>query len=377
MDVIPGDQVVGGTIAVGGRLVVRATKVGSDTQLAQMVRLVEDAQNEKAAVQRLADRIASVFVPVVMAISFVTLVTWLLFSGSREEAFSAALSVLIIACPCALGLATPTALLVATGRGASLGIFFKGYQALEASRQVDTVVLDKTGTITEGNMAVTDVAGAPGYPVLELLKYAGALEQASEHLVARAIAAEARDELGVLPIVGDFVALPGLGARGVVDGRSDYRRAIGNLVHSGVRDSWCACPSCAEWEAFGRTAVLVSCDNTVIGAIAVADTVRATARDAVGELRAMGLHCILVTGDNQATADAVAASVGISDVVAGALPAEKVELIRRLQEDGHSVAMVGDGVNDGPGTDVSRPRSRRRIRHRRRHQRCRSHYCQG
>ena len=349
LDVIPGDQVVGGTIAVGGRLVVRATQVGSDTQLAQMVRLVEHAQNEKAAVQRLADRIASVFVPVVMAISFVTLGTWLLFGGSREEAFSAALSVLIIACPCALGLATPTALLVATGRGASLGIFFKGYQALEVSRQVDTVVLDKTGTITEGNMAVADVAGAPGVTHSELLKYAGALEQASEHLVARAITAEAMDELGVLPVVSDFVALPGLGARGVVDGRSI---AVGRSEILSIPESEIPGPlvrRCAEWEALGRTAVLVSCDNTVIGAIAVSDTVRVTARDAVGELQAMGLHCILVTGDNQSTADTVAASVGISDVVAGALPADKVELIRRLQEDGHSVAMVGDGVNDGPG----------------------------
>ena len=219
LDVNPGDQVIGGTVAVGGRLIVRATKVGSDTQLAQMVRLVEDAQNEKAAVQRLADRIASVFVPIVMAISLVTLVVWLLFGDSKEEAFSAALSVLIIACPCALGLATPMALLVATGRGASLGIFFKGYQALEASRQVDTVVLDKTGTVTEGNMAVMDVTGAPGIARPELLRFAGAVEQASEHLVARAIAAEARDELGVLPVVEDFVALPGLGASGLVEGR--------------------------------------------------------------------------------------------------------------------------------------------------------------
>jgi cation-transporting P-type ATPase A/B/Cu+-exporting ATPase len=349
LEVTPGDQVVGGTIAVGGRLVVRATKVGTDTQLAQMVRLVEDAQNQKAAVQRLADRIASVFVPVVMAISLLTLATWLFVGGSKEEAFSAALSVLIIACPCALGLATPTALLVATGRGASLGIFFKGYQALEASRQVDIVVLDKTGTITEGNMAVTDMASAPGIARSEVLKYAGALEQASEHLVARAIAGEARDQLGLLPTVGDFVALPGLGARGVVDRR---RIAVGRLELLSISES--EIPStlvrrCAEWEALGRTAVLVSCDDTIIGAIAVADTVRPTAKDAVGELQAMGLHCILVTGDNQATADAVAAAVGISDVVAGALPVDKVGLIRRLQEGGHSVAMVGDGVNDGPG----------------------------
>jgi P-type Cu+ transporter len=349
LDVVPGDQVVGGTIAVGGRLVVRATSVGSDTQLAQMIRLVQDAQNEKAAVQRLADRIASVFVPVVMAISLVTLATWLLLGGSTEEAFRAALSVLIIACPCALGLATPTALLVATGRGASLGIFFKGYRALEASRQVDTVVLDKTGTITEGNMSVSDIACAPGIARSEVLKWAGALEQASEHLVARAIAAEASGNLGVLPVVDGFISLPGLGATGVVDG---HRITVGRAELLSLPQSEIPGPlvrRCTEWEALGRTAVLVSYDNTAIGAIAVADTVRTTARDAVGELQAMGLHCILVTGDNQSTADAVAASVGISDVVAGALPADKVKLIRRLQEGGHSVAMVGDGVNDGPG----------------------------
>ena len=348
LDVIPGDQVVGGAIAVGGRLVVRATKVGSDTQLAHMLQLVEDAQNEKAAVQRLADRIASVFVPVVMMISFVTLATWLLFGGSREEAFSAALSVLIIACPCALGLATPTALLVAAGRGASLGIFFKGYQALEVSRQVDTVVLDKTGTITEGKMAVTDVVGAPGTTRAELLKYAGAVEQASEHLVARAIAGEAQDELGILPVVEDFVALPGLGATGVIDGR---RIAVGRSgLFSPQQPEIPALlrRRCEEWETLGRTAVLVACDDRVIGAMAVSDTIRATAKDAVDQLQAMGLHCLLVTGDNQATADAVAASVGISNVVAGSLPEDKVALIRRLQADGHSVAMVGDGVNDGP-----------------------------
>ncbi len=349
LDVNPGDQVIGGTIALGGRLVVRATKVGSDTQLAHMVRLVADAQNEKAGVQRLADRIASVFVPAVIAISMVTLVAWLLAGGSSEEAFNAALSVLIIACPCALGLATPTALLVATGRGANLGIFFKGYQTLEASRLVDTVVLDKTGTITEGNMAVSDVAGAPGVARSELLTFAGALEQASEHLVARAIVTQARSELGVLPVVEDFVALPGLGASGVVDGR---------WITVG-RPELLPCPQspfpgqlaarCSEWEALGNTAVLVGCDGIVLGAIAVADTVRPSARDAAAELQAMGLHCILVTGDNAATAQTVAAEVGISDVVAEALPVEKVDLIRRLQDEGRSVAMVGDGVNDGPG----------------------------
>ena len=225
-------------------------------------------------------------------------------------------------------------------------------------------------------MAVTDVVGAPGTAGSELLKYAGAVEQASEHLVARAIAGEARDELGVLPVVEDFVALPGLGATGVVDGR---RISIGRselLSTPQVEIPGPLVRRCEEWEALGRTAVLVTCDETVIGAIAVSDTIRATARDAVDQLQAMGLHCLLVTGDNQATAHAVAASVGISDVVAGALPADKVALIRRLQEDGHSVAMVGDGVNDGPRLGVSRPRPRRGVGHRRRHQCCRPHHCE-
>ncbi len=348
LDVGPGDRVVGGTVSVGGRLVIRATKVGADTQLAQMLRLVEDAQNEKAAVQRLADRISGIFVPAVLVIALVTLFAWLLAGGSSEQAFSAALSVLIIACPCALGLATPTALLVATGRGASLGIFFKGYQALEASQQVDTVVLDKTGTVTLGDMAVTDAQGAPGVSRTELLRWAGALEQASEHLLARAITAAALQEIGDLPPVDEFVSLPGLGARGVIEG---HAVSIGRLDllgphETGIPGSLAA--RCAEWEALGRTAVLVGRDGEVVGALAVADTVRPTAAAAVQELRALGLHCILLTGDNEATAHAVGAAIGIGDVVAGALPADKFALIRRLQSEGHAVAMVGDGVNDGP-----------------------------
>ena len=235
LDVGPGDQVIGGTVAVGGRLVVRATTVGEDTQLAHMVRLVEDAQNEKAAVQRLADRIAGVFVPAVLAISVVTLATWLLVGGSTEQAFNAALSVLIIACPCALGLATPTALMVASGRGATLGIFFKGYQALEASHQVDTVVLDKTGTVTQGNMAVAEVLSAPGVPRTELLRYAGALEQASEHPVAQAIAIAAREEIGESP-TGRQLHIPAR-ARGKRSHRvpRDHNRQIGTPRRS--RDS--------------------------------------------------------------------------------------------------------------------------------------------
>jgi cation-transporting P-type ATPase A/B/Cu+-exporting ATPase len=345
VDVGPGDRVVGGTVSVDGRLVVRATKVGRDTQLAHMVRLVEDAQNEKAAVQRLADRISGVFVPVVLVIALVTLVAWLLVDASVEHAFSAAISVLIIACPCALGLATPTALLVASGTGARQGIFFKGYQALEASRQVDTVVLDKTGTVTEGRMAVTDVEGVPGVGPSMVLRWAGALEQASEHLVARAITA-AQQDVGILLPVDRFVSLPGLGTRGTVDG---HEIAVGK---PGLFSGW-AVPlnlstRCVQWEALGRTTVLVGRDDAIVGAVAIADTVRPTAAAAVGELQALGLRCVLLTGDNEPTARAVADAIGVTDVVADALPADKVALIRRLQGEGHSVAMVGDGVNDAP-----------------------------
>jgi cation-transporting P-type ATPase A/B/Cu+-exporting ATPase len=346
-DVAPGDRVVGGTVSVGGRLVVRATKVGRDTQLAHMVRLVEDAQNEKAAVQRLADRISGVFVPAVLVIALVTLVAWLLVDGSVERAFSAAISVLIIACPCALGLATPTALLVASGTGARLGIFFKGYQALEASRQVDTVVLDKTGTVTEGRMAVTDVEGAPGIEPTLVLQWAGALEQASEHLVARAITA-AQQEVGILLPVDSFISQPGLGARGSVDG---HEIAVGKpALFSGHAVSVPPNLSvrCAQWEALGCTTVLVGRDDAIVGAVAMADTVRPSAADAVRDLRALGLQCVLLTGDNEPTARAVGAAIGVTDIVADALPADKVALIRRLQSEGRSVAMVGDGVNDAP-----------------------------
>jgi cation-transporting P-type ATPase A/B/Cu+-exporting ATPase len=348
VDVVPGDRVVGGTVSVGGRLVVRATSVGRDTQLAHMVRLVENAQNEKAAVQRLADRISGVFVPSVLAIALATLVAWLLIGGSSEHAFSAAISVLIIACPCALGLATPTALLVASGTGARLGIFFKGYQALEASRQVDTVVLDKTGTITEGKMAVTDVEVAPGIERASLLLWAGALEQASEHLVARAIAAAAQEALGILPPVEGFAALPGLGARGTVDGHEISVGRAELFVDRMATVPTNLAARCAEWEALGRTAVFVGRNDVIVGAVAIADTIRPSAAAAVRELQALGLHCILLTGDNEPTARAGGAAIGVADVVAGALPAEKVAVIRRLQSEGQSVAMVGDGVNDGP-----------------------------
>ncbi len=343
LDVSVGDLVVGGTVSTNGRLVVRATKVGRDTQLAQMLRLVEHAQNEKAAVQRLADRVCNVFVPGVLLIALVTLATWVLLGYPTVVAFTAALAVLVIACPCALGLATPAALYVATGEGARGGIFFKGYRALEASKAIDTVVLDKTGTLTKGTMKVTDIAAAPGGDGRTFLRWAGALEQASEHPVALAIAARAVEELGPLPAVLSFSARPGLGAEGTVEG---HRITIGRVTAESAT-SW-ATERCAEWENQGRTAVVVSCDGVAVGSIAVADTIRESAGPAVRQLQQLGLRCVLMTGDNEVTAGAVAASLGLTEVVAGALPGDKVSVIRRLQAEGRSVAMVGDGVNDGP-----------------------------
>jgi heavy metal translocating P-type ATPase len=343
LDVAQGDVVVGGTVSTSGRLVVRATKVGRDTQLAQMLRLVEHAQNEKAAVQRLADRVCNVFVPAVLLVALGTLATWLLLGYPSQQAFTAALSVLVIACPCALGLATPAALYVAAGEGAQAGIFFKGYRALEASKQVDTVVLDKTGTLTEGKMKVTDIACAPGTDPSTLLRWAGALEQASEHPVAVAIAARARETLGPLPEVHSFVATPGLGAEGMVEGR---RITIGRPSSEPAPSD--VATQAAAWEHQGRTAVLVWCDGAVVGSMAIADTMRASAVPAVQRLQQLGLRCVLMSGDNEVTARAVADSLGIAEVVADALPGDKVNVIRRLQAEGHSVAMVGDGVNDGP-----------------------------
>jgi P-type Cu+ transporter len=345
LDVIQGDSVVGGTVSTSGRLVVRATRVGHETQLAHMLRLVEHAQNEKAAVQRLADRVCNFFVPAVLLIALGTLAAWLLLGYSSELAFTAALSVLVIACPCALGLATPAALYVAAGEGARSGIFFKGYRALEASKQIDTVVLDKTGTLTQGRMRVTDVASASGVDARRLLRWAGALEQASEHPVAVAIAARAREEAEPLPEVESFVALPGLGTEGMVEG---HRIAIGrrmdpvNLPPSALSDR------ATSWERQGRTAVLVWCDGELVGCMSVADTMRESAVPAVQRLQQLGLRCVLLTGDNEVTARAVADTLGITEVVAGALPTEKVDVIRRLQAEGRCVAMVGDGVNDGP-----------------------------
>jgi cation-transporting P-type ATPase A/B/Cu+-exporting ATPase len=343
-DVVQGDMVVGGTVSTNGRLVVRATKVGRDTQLAQMLRLVEHAQNEKAAVQRLADRVCNVFVPGVLLIALGTLAAWVLLGYPSQQAFTAALSVLVIACPCALGLATPAALYVAAGEGARAGIFFKGYGALEASKQVDTIVLDKTGTLTTGRMKVTDLASARGTSTGTLLRLAGALEQASEHPVAVAIAARALQDVGPLPEVQAFIALPGLGAQGMVE---DHRVTIGRADQPDAGASEMA-DQCDAWQRQGRTAVVVRRDGIVVGAMAVADTIRESAGPAVRQLLQLGLRCVLMTGDNEATARAVAASLGISEVMAGALPGDKVAVIRRLQAEGRSVAMVGDGVNDGP-----------------------------
>ncbi|OZM78068.1 cation-translocating P-type ATPase [Pseudonocardia sp. MH-G8] len=337
----PGTPVVGGTIATGGRLVVVADRVGADTRLARMIAAVERAQAEKSATQRLVDRISSVFVPAVLAIALGTLAAWLLAGGGVQQALAAAVAVVIIACPCALGLATPTALMVASGRGAELGIFVKGHRALETVRAVDTVVLDKTGTLTEGRMRVAGLACVAGADAHVVLRRAGAVECASEHAIARAVAEHARQELGELPEVTGFAALPGLGARGTVDGAEVV---VGRPER--LPDELAA--RVTEWEEAGRTVVAVTVDGAVAGAIALADPVPDSSRAAVDGLRARGLRPVLLTGDSPAAAAAVAASVGIdsADVHARALPDDKVALVQRLRAQGRTVAMVGDGVND-------------------------------
>jgi len=350
VEVTVGDSVVGATVNAGGRLVVRATRVGADTQLAQMARLVEDAQNGKAQVQRLADRISGIFVPVVIALSVGTLGFWIGTGNGLGAAFTAAVSVLIIACPCALGLATPTALMVGTGRGAQLGILIKGPEALESTHDVDTVVLDKTGTITSGTMTLVDVVPADGVDERELLRLAGALEAASEHPIARAVAAGAAARVGALPAVEDFASLQGLGVQGVVEGRAVLIGRSSLLVDGSqpLPPELEAAKSAAE--AQGRTAVAVAWDGRARGVLTVADTVKATSAAAVRQLRALGLTPVLLTGDNRAVAEAVAREVGIDvspeTVVAEVLPADKVAVIKALQAQGRRVAMVGDGVND-------------------------------
>jgi len=347
-DAAPGDAVTGGTIALTGRLVVRAVKVGQDTQLAHLIAMVEQAQADKAGIQRLADRVCAVFVPLVLALAALTLAGWLLAGSTAEHAFSAALAVLIIACPCALGLATPAALVVASGRGAQLGIFIKGYQALESSRTIDTVVLDKTGTVTTGRMSVTGVRPASGVSRPDLLRYAGSVEQASEHAVAAAVTALAATEDVPLTPAEEFEALAGLGARGIVDG---HQVTVGR--ERLFADQRIAVPEdlagwCRSQEQAGRTTVLAAWDGEIRGALAVADTVKPSAAPAVAALRCLGLRPVLLTGDNAATADAVAAAAGIDEVISGALPAAKAQVVTGLQADGRPVAMVGDGVNDAP-----------------------------
>ncbi|MFD7304377.1 heavy metal translocating P-type ATPase [Streptomyces pharetrae] len=341
VDVTVGDTVTGATVNTAGRLVVEATRIGADTQLARMAKLVEDAQNGKAEVQRLADRVAAVFVPVVLLIAAATFGGWLGATGDTVAAFTAAVAVLIIACPCALGLATPTALLVGTGRGAQLGILIKGPEVLEATHRVDTVVLDKTGTVTTGRMSLQDVHVAEDADEKQVLRLAGALEHPSEHPVARAVAAGAAERAGELPVAERFENVPGRGVRGRVEGREV---TVGRLFDGPLPPELAEAKKKAELG--GRTAVVVGWDGEARGVLAVADAVKETSADAVRELRALGLRPVLLTGDNRRVAEAVAAEVGIDEVIAEVLPEEKVAVVRRLQGEGRTVAMVGDGVND-------------------------------
>ncbi|WP_307866206.1 heavy metal translocating P-type ATPase [Mycolicibacterium sp. GESEQ-9] len=366
VEVGPGDQVVGATVNVGGRLVVRAKRIGSDTQLAQMAQLVEDAQSGKAQAQRLADKVSAVFVPIVIALAVGTLGFWLGTGGSVAAAFTAAVAVLIIACPCALGLATPTALLVGTGRGAQLGILIKGPEVLESTRRVDTVVLDKTGTVTTGAMTLLDVITAAGEEPAEVLRLAGAVEDGSEHPIAQAIAKGAREKVGDLPVVEDFANVAGLGVQGIVDGHAlvvgrrrllaDWGQQLPPELDTAMREA----------QALGRTAIAVGWDGQARAVLVVADAVKPTSKEAIEQLRGLGLEPIMLTGDNEAAARAIAEQVGVQEVYAEVLPQDKVDVVKRLQGEGRVVAMVGDGVNDaaalaqadlglamGTGTDVA------------------------
>ncbi|GAA1748199.1 heavy metal translocating P-type ATPase [Nonomuraea bangladeshensis] len=342
VEVKPGDGVTGATVNAGGRLIVRATRVGADTQLAQMARLVEEAQTGKAQVQRLADRISGVFVPVVIALAVATLGYWLGTGNGAGAAFTAAVAVLIIACPCALGLATPTALLVGTGRGAQLGILIKGPEVLESTRKVDTVVLDKTGTVTEGRMTLTAVHLAEGETREEVLRLAGALENASEHPIAQAVAREAASQAKV----EDFANVEGLGVQGIVDGHAVLVGRPRLLAEWSQHLPADLAAELEEEQAKGRTVVAVGWDGKARALLVVADVVKPTSKEAVAQLRALGLTPVLLTGDNEAVARTVAAEVGIDEVIAEVLPAEKVDVVKRLQGEGKVVAMVGDGVND-------------------------------
>ncbi|MFI8498186.1 heavy metal translocating P-type ATPase [Streptomyces sp. NPDC085524] len=352
VEVAVGDSVTGATVNASGRLVVEATRIGADTQLARMARLVEDAQNGKAEVQRLADRISGIFVPVVLVLALGTWAVWMLVTGETTAAFSAAVAVLIIACPCALGLATPTALMVGTGRGAQLGILIKGPEVLESTRRVDTVVLDKTGTVTTGRMTLAEVHTAEGVDEKELLRLAGSLEHASEHPIARAVATGAAERAGSLPVPEGFEApatfesVAGLGVQGVVDGHAVLVGRERLLADWAIDLPEGLAEAKATAEAAGSTAVLVAWDGEARGVLTVADAVKETSAEAVSRLRALGLTPVLLTGDNKAVAETVAREVGIDEVIAEVLPQDKVDVVRRLQAQGRTVAMVGDGVND-------------------------------
>jgi Cu+-exporting ATPase len=366
VEVGPDDQVVGATVNVGGRITVRATRIGSDTQLAQMAKLVEDAQTGKAQAQRLADKISGIFVPIVIALSVATLGFWIGTGGGLAAAFTAAVAVLIIACPCALGLATPTALMVGTGRGAQLGILIKGPEVLESTRRVDTVVLDKTGTVTTGKMTLLDVITADGEDTMQVLRLAGALEDSSEHPIAAAIAKGARDKVGALPKVEQFTNIEGLGVQGMIDEHAvvvGRARLLADWAQHLPADLEAAMTAA---ESEGKTAVAVGWDGKARAVLVVADAVKATSAEAIGQLRRLGLTPIMLTGDNTAAARAIADQVGIDEVIAEVLPADKVDVVKRLQDQGKVVAMIGDGVNDaaalaqadlglamGTGTDVA------------------------
>jgi Cu+-exporting ATPase len=370
VDVVAGDAVTGATINLTGRLKVRVSRVGADTTFAQMAKLVREAQATKAPVQKLADKVSSIFVPVVLLISLVTLIAWFVVDGDATKAFTAAVAVLIIACPCALGLATPTALMVGSGRGAQLGIVIKGVDVLQSTRRIDTVVFDKTGTVTTGVMQLRNVVCAEGIERRDALRMIGALELASEHPIARAIAIAAQKESGTLPDVQEFVSLAGMGARGVVEGVSvmvGHERLLQKeliLIPGPLRTAL------ADARAQGNTAVVAAWGGSARAVCVVADQPKSTSKEAIATLRAMGLAPVLLTGDNQATAMAIALQVGIDaddyHVRGGVLPDEKVAVIRELQDRGYAVAMVGDGVNDaaalaqadvgiamGTGTDVA------------------------
>ena len=348
VDKRPGDRVAGATINTDGSLTVRVTAVGADSALAQIVQLVEQAQGAKAPVARLADRVSAVFVPVVLALAALTFAGWALLGPDPLAGLVAAVAVLIIACPCALGLATPTAILVGTGRGAQRGVLIKGGEVLETSRRIDTILFDKTGTLTTGKMTLVDIVPVDGERDLQVLTAAGAVEALSEHPIARAVATAARERASGLPDATGFRALAGRGATATVDGREVWvgRRAL--MAEQRLMGCTDLDAAAAQLERDGRTAIFVGWERRVRGVLAVSDTVKPEAAEVVAALRARGLEVAMITGDNTRTAHAIAAELGIDRVLAEVLPADKIEEVRRLQSDGRRVAMVGDGINDAP-----------------------------